>query len=83
MENVELQMPFDETSQLVLSIPVGDCRRFSTRPLSWLRYVASTIYDGGHGDISNSRGGPAVNYDQADIQPGTYHYISQSQSFRR
>jgi len=66
-------MPIDETSQLMLSIPVNDYRRSSARPLSWLRYVASTIYAGGEGDISTSHGGPAVNYDQAHMEPGTYH----------
>jgi hypothetical protein len=81
MESVELQMPFDETYLPALSIPVNDCQRFSTRPLSWLRYVASTIYGGGGGDISTSRDGAAVNYGQADVQAGIYYYVSRGESF--
>jgi hypothetical protein len=50
MENVELQIPFDEIYRPALSIPVNECQRFSTRPLSWLHYVTSTIYGGGEGD---------------------------------
>ena len=74
-------MLFDETYRPVLSIPINDCQRFSARPLSWLRYVASTIY-GGEGDISTCPdGGPVVDYNRAGIESGIYYYITESVLF--
>ena len=80
--NVELWLQLDGKYWHVLSIPVNDCQRFSTRPLCWLRYVAFTIY-GSEGDISIIRRGAAVDYNQANIQSGPYYYVSQAgESFR-
>jgi len=76
-EDVQLWMQFDGRYRLALSIPVNDCQRFSTRPLAWLRYVAFTIY-GNEGDVSTLRSGPAVDYNQADIGPGAYYYVSEA-----
>jgi hypothetical protein len=74
--NVELWMRFDDTYQPALSIP---CQRFSVHPLTWLRYVGFTV-DGSQGYISVP-GGPEVDYYQATIQPGIYHYVSQGESY--
>jgi hypothetical protein len=79
-ENVELWIKFDDTYQLALSIPVDACQRFSLHPLTWLRYVGFTIY-GSEGHISLLPDGPVVDYYQATIQPGIYHYVSQGKSY--
>ena len=72
-------MQFDGVYQPALSIPVAECQHFSVHPLTWLRYVGFTIY-GSEGYISVP-GGPEVDYYQAAIQPGTYHYVSQGESY--
>jgi hypothetical protein len=71
---VELWMPLDDAYQHALSIPVQMCQRFSLHPLSWLRYVAFTIY-GAEGHISRSPTGRVVLYSAVNIQAGDYYYI--------
>ena len=75
-----LWMKFDNTYQRALSIPIEECRRFAVHPLTWLRYVAFTIY-GREGVISSQPNGNEVQYYEPDIQPGDYYYIAQGKSY--
>ena len=77
---VELQVSIDGIYQPELSIPADNCQRFSLHPLTWLCYLGFTIY-GTKGHISTVPGGPEVDYYQADIQPGSYYYVSQGKSY--
>ena len=72
---VELWISFNGEYQLTLSIPVDTCRRFSLRPLAWLRYLAFTIY-GAKGHISSEQGGNEVDYTAAELSD-RYYYVSQ------
>ena len=73
-------MRFGDTYQPALSIPLGECRRFSVHPLTWLRYVGFTIY-GNEGDISTAPDGAQVQYYEPTIQPGIYYYVSQGKLY--
>jgi hypothetical protein len=74
--NVMLWLQFENVYQPALSIPVDECRVYSFRPLSWLRYLGFTIY-GSQGHISTSAGGLEVDYHQDTIQAGNYYYVSE------
>ena len=75
MASVTLHMWINDTNMPVLAIPVNDCNRFSSKPLSWLRFLGYCIY-GCVGNISSTPDGPPINYQMA-VQAGAhYHFTS-------
>jgi hypothetical protein len=71
---VNIHLSIDDSQVLFLSIPLSDVQRLSIRPLKWLRFVTFTVC-GARGDLSETLGGPSVNYDAsfADMVE-SYHY---------
>src|ERR1700761_304044 len=61
----------------VLSIPIHECRRFSLKPLKWLRYLGYAIY----GKPGCLKAGPSsdnlqeVDYDR-EIESRSYYFYS-------
>ncbi|KDQ16151.1 hypothetical protein BOTBODRAFT_54259 [Botryobasidium botryosum FD-172 SS1] len=71
--HIEVQ---DNSWPLVLSVPLTDIWGLCHRPLKWLRFVSYAIC-GAEGDISMTRGGSTVDYENtlADaFQAGHYYY---------
>jgi hypothetical protein len=78
MVDIYLPLPNEETYVLALSVPFSDIQRLSIRPLKWLRYVMFAVC-GVHGHLSATPGGPAVDYDDADISQA-YYFIPQGET---
>ena len=78
MVNIHLRPPDGGPYILALSVPSSDIQRLSVRPLKWLRYVIFAVC-GVHGDLSATPGGPAVDYDDADIAQA-YYFIPQGET---
>ncbi|KAF8552263.1 hypothetical protein OG21DRAFT_1486344 [Imleria badia] len=78
MTTVDIYLPIESTTEWIraLSIPHEDIKRFTLRPLKWLRFATFAVC-GAKGDFSATQGGERVDHENVsfDNLADKYYYI--------
>ena len=73
MADIEIFLCINDTQIPFLSIPRRDINRLAIKPFPWIRYVLFAIC-GAHGDLSTTSNGPAVDYENTEMDENIYYY---------
>lgn len=71
--NLFLSCP-DNSTRLILSIPISETKNYASKPLKWLRYLGFAIA-GQRGCLSTSSAGPEIDNYDAELEAKSYYFI--------